>query len=134
MDVSTAPVLTSNGHSDPSSNLLIAVQHMSEEHPASMIDTLSKPDYTHLHRASGGTAGTVRSLRKPAGPSWPCKSFVDCCGRERGYEVAGCQEEGELIWPAFSFWRRQAYLPDISTSTMKLLRAVAVSSVISKPS
>jgi hypothetical protein len=76
---------------------------MSEERPASMIDTLSKPDYTHLHRVSDGTAGPVRGLRKPAGPSWPCKRFVDRCGCERGYEVAGCQEEGELIWPAFSF-------------------------------
>jgi hypothetical protein len=60
--VSTAPVLTSNGHSDPPSNLLIAVQHMLEEHPASMIDTLSKPGYTHPHRASGGTACTVRGF------------------------------------------------------------------------
>jgi hypothetical protein len=73
----TAPALTPHGHSDPSSNLLIAVQHMSEERPASMIDTLSKPDYTHLQRASGGTAGAVRGLGEAADSSWPYKGFLD---------------------------------------------------------
>jgi hypothetical protein len=42
-----------------------------------MIDTLSKPDYTHLQRASGGTAGAVRGLGEAADPSWPYKSFLD---------------------------------------------------------
>jgi hypothetical protein len=41
-----------------------------------MIDTLSKPDYTHHQRASGGTAGAVRGLGEVADPSGLYKSFL----------------------------------------------------------